>query len=270
MTLSRAYGGGGESAAERLTNHSLSFSAQVGINPGISIVRKFGCNPDIDSGTIPETIWPESTLYPTEASDYPLEVVSSDVSDTAVGAGMQTVQVEGLDANFDEQKAIVTLNGTTPVAVPGLSWRRTFRVFGLTSGGVTNVGTITARIPGPGNTEAVIAPTDGQSLQAVFTIPAGRTGFIFEWNAVFTAATPNAGATVVLRTKENLLGTEPVRVRSVIGLRAPGSSQAINKMMVPIKVPEKTDIAVTVTAASPNSGIASEFGVMMIETKLLP
>ncbi|MCK5342167.1 MAG: hypothetical protein KAR20_02120, partial [Candidatus Heimdallarchaeota archaeon] len=68
-----------------------------------------------DLTTTEKTVWsgPGIYVYPTAAIQ--MTVSSSDVDDTAAGAGMRKVLIGGLDADYNQISEIVTLNGQTPV-----------------------------------------------------------------------------------------------------------------------------------------------------------
>ena len=83
--------------------------------------------------------------------------------------------IEGLDANYHEQTETVTLTGTSAVTTTN-----TFiRVFRMTYEDGANVGTITARtVSASGTVVAQIDVGYAQTLMAVYTIPAGHTGYL--------------------------------------------------------------------------------------------
>ena len=74
---------------------------------------KFGFNPDVDDSL--ETVWAQGGLYSYLASASVLKVSSSSTSDTSAGTGARTVELFGLDANYDEISETITLNGQTAV-----------------------------------------------------------------------------------------------------------------------------------------------------------
>ncbi len=62
-------------------------------------IFKFGFNPDVDE--ILETIWAEGGLYSYLSAATVLKVSSSSTNDTSAGTGARTVELFGLDANYD-------------------------------------------------------------------------------------------------------------------------------------------------------------------------
>ena len=110
------------------------------------------------------------------------EIVSDNVNDTDGGTGARTVLISSLDSDYNIQPPqIVTLNGTTPVTLSGTHFRphnlaATSTLFCLTAGSnETNVGTLTLRVLGGGDTRAVVRPGVGKNEDGQVTVPAGKT-----------------------------------------------------------------------------------------------
>ncbi|KKM87332.1 hypothetical protein LCGC14_1270020 [marine sediment metagenome] len=132
-------------------------------------VHKFGSNPDIRTGTVPEDIWDGGGVYPGFiAAALPCEILSDDPNDDDGDTGANTVEVQGLGDDGNMRSVIATMDGVNPVAIG--TFFRIFRLIVLTAGASDgNEGTITARtIAGP-VTMAQILPFVGQSLMAIFT-----------------------------------------------------------------------------------------------------
>lgn len=144
----------------------------LGNVPGRSMLSVAGFNPLV--GTSYEDIWGEGGeyVYPTSAET--LEIVSSSADDAAAGTGGRTVVLISLDANFDEQQTTVPLNGVTPVVLTGTHIRT--RLLSLVTAGslLKNVGTLTLRVSGGGNTRLIIEPEIGNSKSSYFTVPNGK------------------------------------------------------------------------------------------------
>jgi len=128
---------------ENVTNFMLE--VVKGNVPGHSAINKFGQNPAV--ATTGEDVWSGGgtyAFYPTTAQN--MEILSDSANDTAAGTGARTVQVFGLDENWEEATETVILNGTTPVALTN-TYIRMFRAVVLTAGSVeTNDGNLIVRI----------------------------------------------------------------------------------------------------------------------------
>jgi len=156
-------------------------------------VCKFGRNPDVDSGQVHD-IWDyggdglgETYTWPTDAAT--TTVVSSDDTDDNVdGDGALTVTVDGLDENFHFVRQTVTMAGDTPVELD-TDLIRVFRAKVATAGADgTNAGT--TDVKHGATILARISIGFGQTLMALYTVPADHDLYLAEWHAsaLFTAA----------------------------------------------------------------------------------
>ena len=216
--------------------------------PNSKIVHKFGANFDIDQATDPESVWAGGGLYPwaSFATAQTIYCISTSASDTA------TLTVEGLDANYNEQTESVTLTGTSAVATTS-----TFiRVFRMTYEDGANVGTITARVTS--GTGAVVAQIDvayAQTLMAVYTVPAGHTGYM-----VALDGTIDSNKNCQILMYHRLFG-KPFRIAHI----AESSGHYRYDYHAPLRVPEKTDIDIGVDNVSGNdSRVTANFDIVLI------
>lgn len=153
--------------------------------PGFFTVNKFGRNPDVDTTGVPEDVWSGGGLYPFQAAPVNLEILSGSALDDDGNTGANTVEVEGLDANWDIQTEIVTMDGVTPVNLVN-QYIRAYRAKVITAGNLeTNAGIITIRDQGGGGSDRAIIPFDaalgggaGQTLMAIYPVPAGKKAII--------------------------------------------------------------------------------------------
>ena len=95
------------------TSEPFELQVSRGQIPGHKTVFKFGYNAVV--GATKETIWEQSGLYAYPASATVMTLSSSSANDTAAGTGARTVEVFGLDADYNEINEVVTLNGQTAV-----------------------------------------------------------------------------------------------------------------------------------------------------------
>jgi hypothetical protein len=140
------------------------------------IVSKFGQNLAI-SGI--EDIWSNGGLYPWPSAAATIEVLSGSDDDKSGGAGALTMEVQGLDANFDLASETFTLNGVGVVG-GNVTFTRVFRAFVTTTAtyGGSNTGLITVRVNTGGATLATIVAAKGQTQLALYTVPAGYTAYM--------------------------------------------------------------------------------------------
>ena len=205
------------------------YAVAAGIVPGHSAVRKWGNNSDI--GSTEEDVWSAGGAYafPSD-SGTTIEVVSG-------GADTAQITIEGLDFGFNIQKATITLNGTTPVAVPG-TWTRVNRAYNSNSAVFSN--TVTVRESGAGDTYAHLSSSHQQTSQAIYTVPSGHTGLILDANvSVNRTGAATLSADFFLNTRE--FG-KVFRKKWHVGVQKDGSSHIKDNMILPEKLIEKTDI----------------------------
>src|SRR6056300_692682 len=145
-------------------------------------IFKFGNNPLV--GNSIETIWSEGGLYSYLSAATVLKVSSSNTADAAAGTGARTVELFGLDADYNEINETVTLNGQTAVNTIK-EYLRINRMIIRSAGtggqnaGIIYAGTGTVTTGVPANKYATINGIQGsnQSLMSLWTIPSGYTGF---------------------------------------------------------------------------------------------
>jgi hypothetical protein len=145
-------------------------------------VFKFGYNAVV--GATKETIWEQGGLYAYPASDTVMTISSSSTDDTAAGTGARTVEVFGLDADYNEINEVVTLNGQTAVNTTKSYLRINRGIVRSAGSGGANAGTIyagtgTVTTGVPANIYLTInGDGDNQTLMALWTVPAGYTAFL--------------------------------------------------------------------------------------------
>lgn len=148
-------------------------TAALGTSENWDRFQGFFNNPDVDSATTPEVIWPVGGLITQPTSAGATTLVSTSANDAAAGTGARTVLVYGLDANYMKKTEVVTLNGTTPVTCVN-NYLRINQMTVLTAGtGKTNAGIITSIInDGSPKTVCAIDIADSISHVGHFTVPA--------------------------------------------------------------------------------------------------
>jgi hypothetical protein len=163
---------------------SEPFELQVarGQIPGHKTVFKFGYNSDV--GATRETIWEQGGLYSYPASATVMTISSSSVDDTAAGTGARTVEIFGLDGDYNEINEVVTLNGQTAVSTTKSYLRINRGIVRSAGSGGANAGTLyagtgTVTSGVPANIYLTINGVgDNQTLMGLWTVPAGYTAFL--------------------------------------------------------------------------------------------
>lgn len=224
---------------------------------GHSLLLKFGRNPDID-GAVEETVWEGGGVYSFPATAQSLEVLSGSTDDDSAGTGARTITLIGLDANYAEKIEVITMDGTNAVAVPG-TWLRVHRCSVTTAGtGGVNAGLITVRIAGGGTTLLVIGVGNGQTLMAVYTIPAGVTGYmlLYYCSANSTPTAPYCDIKLFTRSNTGVLNLKHQQ--------ALGPGYFTHKFDAPFKITEKTDIYLNATSNVNNTDVCGGFDLVLV------
>lgn len=225
---------------------------------------KFGFNPDIDDTE--ETVWAQGGLYSYLSSASILKVSSSSTADTSAGTGARTVQLYGLDADYNEINEIVTLNGQTAVNTTNSFLRINRMVIrsagtGEKNAGVVYAGTGTVTAGVPANKYATIAVGDNQTLMALWTVPAGHAAYLLQKDVTVATTQNNKYATVrlVARPDGEVFQTRDKHVLD--------NNVLHQKYDVPLKFEEKTDIEVRCVGDSAGADISISAGLDIVYIK---
>lgn len=219
---------------------------------------KFGFNSDVDDAL--ETVWAQGGLYSYLSAASVLTVSSSNVNDTSAGTGARTVEIFGLDANYNEISETISLNGQTAVNT-SQSYLRINRAIVRTAGaggqnaGVIYAGTGTVTAGVPANIYTTIAAGDNQTLMALWTVPAGHTAYLHAVLVTVATVQNNKYCTTTLVARP-LGQVFQVKDRFVI---AEGTHD--QRYTYPIKFDEKTDIEVRAIGDSVGADIAVSAGI---------
>tara|TARA_A100000172_G_scaffold20591_1_gene11697 strand:- start:87 stop:839 length:753 start_codon:yes stop_codon:yes gene_type:complete len=214
-------------------------------------VFKFGFNPDVN-GT-EETIWDVGGIYAYPGSAVAM-TVTTDAGTPANDNGVKVI-VFGLDEDYNEVNQEVTLAGAG-TATTTQTFLRVFRAY--VSGSQAPTGNL--NITNGGTTYARITVGENQTLMAMWTVPAGYTGFLDHVN--IATGTTNANqyvtAQIVQRTQG---GVFRVMMKQTLG----SGGIADFLLRYPILVPEKTDLEVRAVSSGANNLISSNFSIVYIK-----
>jgi len=260
--------------AEVRTDDFLIDVARGNVN-GASIIHKFGANAAIGTTIKPVTT---SGTYQTPITSESLEILSDNALDAAAGSGARSVEVTGIDSNWDILKETVTLNGVTPVALSN-TFRRVFRMRVKTSGTYatsiagSHEGIITLRGAGAGVTWALIGFNEGFPLGSseisVYTIPRGYEGIILHRELDVEAA-KLCNILFFIRAEADLVAGgdyKPMVVtalrRDVTGLHLDGSPSGSSELMV-----GPCDVGFMAVTTSGTAKVNCAFKLLLLKQKL--
>jgi len=222
---------------------------------------KFGFNPDVDDSL--ETVWAQGGLYSYLETATSLKVSSSSLNDTVTGTGARTVEVSGLDANYDELSETIVLAGQTAINTSN-QFIRVNRIKVLTAGsggqnaGVIYVGTGAISSGVPANKYATIAIGDNQTLMALWTVPRGYTAYLLQTDVTVATTQNNKYCTV------QLVARPEGEVFQIKDKFVKAESSVHQEYTIPLKFEEKTDIEVRAIGDSAGADIAISAGMDFI------
>ena len=221
---------------------------------GASQIHKFGATPSQSINTT-ATVWDKGdTLYPWSAFDTAgvLVVAQVDANDNG-----KTLTVQGLDSDFNVVSEDFTLSSSGTVTGTQ-TFKRVYRGF-LTDG--TNDSQINVS---RGGTQVLrILAGAGQTLMAVYTVPAGYTGYLYHGNCT---AQSGADATGFMYVRYNTVGTT-FRVGHTFEVSGNGGPYDY-KFSFPQELAEKTDIDVRLTTRTNNGRFTAAFDILLIKNEL--
>ena len=205
-------------------NEQFELQVARGQIPGHEVVNVFGYASAVSTSFV--SVWENNAAYvfPTVAST--MVVSSSSASDTAV-----SVQIFGLDADYNRITEVVALNGTSNVTTTNVYWRINNVI---TTAGAA-VGTVYVKNAG-GTTYAQIAIGNGKTNMSVYTVPAGYTAYMTQFDA-FSSTSVTSG---VFATFRGLI-TSATGISNVV-IQAPFLNTYAVTRPYPIPVLEKSDL----------------------------
>lgn len=235
--------------------------------PGHSLVHKFGEAGDIDTADNFVDIWDGTTDANADKTyTFSTSADIDSISSADAGDG-QDVEIQGLDANWDLVVQTVTLNGQTKVALT----TDLIRVFRMKNMGSTDFAgnvycyvddTITTGIPDTSNKiRAIVQAGLNQTLMAMYTIPNGKTGYIFRrWTALSSKI---AGYSSVRSFARPFGGVFQLKYSAA--LATTGTSAKDENFHFPMKMPAKTDVKMMADSSVNNMAVSAGFDIILVD-----
>lgn len=213
-----------------------------------SFIHKFGSNPDVDQSvsiTSPETIWDGSSdfLFPPNAGTS-IQMTSTSSSDS------QSIVIEGLDDDFQNQTWEGSLNGVSYVQVPSLKWSRVFRAYN--NGSSSLIGDVNiSQVGNPSNIYAKILDGNNQTLMAVYTIPSDCIGYLVRYQATAHNSQSASGLGYTMHMRVRKFG-KVFRTQSVTSVST--THEVVQEFPFALALEPKTDILFNLVSANGNNG----------------
>jgi len=236
-----------------------------GVIDGHSGVLKFGRNEAVS--TVEEDIWSVGGIYPFPTAAEVVRVkAGGNAADNARGSGAHAVMIEGLDQNWVEASEAVKLAGSRASATTQTRFIRVFRAYVTDVGtyGGNNIGNIDIESTTSLNTLCRIAAGVGQSQMAIYTIPAGKTGYLKRLHLV-TESSANGNFRIWQRKNADDVAAP------FSGKRLVFATDNLNRLFQVeykhyISFPTKTDIWVSGSVRGGNkTSMAASFDLILVE-----
>jgi hypothetical protein len=223
-----------------------------GAVPGVSALFRSGNSDAIT--TTNTTVWPKGTLYSFLSSATTMTLYSSSNSDTT-----QSVLIEGLDSNYHVISEVVALNGQTGRATT-LSYLRinTMTVLVDSPAGNISLGTGAATSGIPANTYGYIAATMNVTSSSVYTVPAGYTLYIVSGS--LSAGDSSGSHSVSSNFLSRINGVVYDTAKIVLA-----NGWQYFPYVVPLKIPEKSDLWNNTTASAGTASVAATFNGYLVK-----
>lgn len=179
----------------------------------------------------------------------------------ATSTGASVVHVFGLDSDMNAAQEFVVTNGTTDVPTVRTYWRvHRIHIDGAAGRTVSNVGVITATAQTDGTVTAQMNAGEGQTLMAVFTVPADKTFYMTKWSATINRPAATTGAMATLSVNETPFASvdgSGSRVRDRRDISVEGSSVKGRVYDPPKVFLPQTDIWIRVENVTKNDTVIS-------------
>lgn len=232
-------------------NEAFKLNVSRGKVRGATPVHKFGAVPEMSQNTT-GTAWDKNdTVYPWSSFSSAGVIVAQTANASDDG---KKVTVLGLDSDYNETSEVFTLSSSGTVT-GSVNFIRVYRAF--ISEGDNNVGTITFQ---KGGTDVLlITAGKGQTLMAIYTVPAGYTGYLYQGTA---SAESGADATGDMFVR--YFGQSAFRIGHSFEVAGAGGEYNY-QFSFPIQIPEKSDIDVRFSTRTNNGRYTASFDILLVQ-----
>ena len=226
-------------------------------------IDRMGANLDVDSSAA-EDVWAYGGdwVAPTAARTHTL--VSSSAADAAAGTGARTLHVRGLDADYNIQEEMISLNGQSNVVTANAYIILDHAHVTTAGSGGTNAGNITITASVDATAQGYIASGVGTTLNAWYQVPAGYTGYLLQWGAGVQQTSASNAIDVFLYKKD--FGGIFV-MQDVIPLYTGGTSHAHHEYCLPQPFAAKSIVKMrAANATANNNDVHVTFALLLVKS----
>ena len=253
----------------RVANVEDGLSIAKGEVTNTTFIHKFGQAPDFDGGDGYVDVWDGANDATVDIMQYTYSttadidsIISTDKGDTV------DIEIQGLDSSYDVVTQTITLTGQTRAALT----TSLIRVFRMKNVGTTNLAGIVScyvNSAAPGgvvttkaNVRAIINNGNNQTLMAIYTIPAGYTGYMRDWYAATAGGVKDT--TNIIRLYARPFG-KVFQLKHVSAVTTTGTSQIQYKYEEPEIFAEKTDIVMRANTDVSAAAVAAGFDIVLVQ-----
>lgn len=252
-----------------ISDNSSGLAIARGLVTGVTYVHKFGSAPDFDFADGAITVWDgaddgaswENMVYDYSTTADIQYLTSSDNAD------VQTIQIQGLDSDYNLVTQTKTLTGQTSVAID-TPLIRVFRMKNSNSvdlAGHVFLSTTTAiasGVPLAIDIRCIIQPENNQTEMAIYTVPAGKTAYVRSWYS--SSAGAKRATNIIIRLRARALdGVWQLKHKMAWS----GDIPYQHKYDEPQAFGEKTDIEITaeLAASTTDAAVSAGFDIVLVD-----
>ena len=245
---------------------SPSLEIPAGNVPGKSSVNKFGNNGSLATSAT-ETIWDGSNAYtfPTSASITDIRQATDQLDNRGA-----SIEIQGLDTDWALVTQTVALDATNTTTEVDLTTalRRVFRMKVLDAEPLDADVWVGATGMSASTANGIIQTTNNQTLMAIYTIPAGKTGYMSSYWGTLNKDSGGGNPSVVVKMWEvdNTNGYAP-QLKHIKGLDSGATSEFYHLFAPSRKILEKTDVYLNASNLSGTStaDVSAGFDIILVD-----
>jgi hypothetical protein len=207
-------------------------------------------------------VWGVAAAHTFNTANQSMEVLGNVNDVLTTGTGAWTVFVKGQNIAGTEQSETVNMNGTTPVALVN-TYSHVYEAYVVTAGSLgTNSGDITIQIASGGAIAARIGATLGETRMAIYRIPAGKTGYLYQWAVGLQNTVNTQRVRCNLRMRKS---GEAWLYKGWQSFSILGSSTSTIKYVMPQPISALTEIVVGCKSTAINTGVFSILDILLVD-----
>lgn len=251
----------------KITDAENGLSIAQGLVQGTSFIHKFGSADNFSPVDLEVAVWDGADSTSISRMTY-IYSVTDDIDTVSSESALDTqlIEIQGLDINYNLVTQNVTLNGQSKV----LLITPLLRVFRIKNIGSINLagnvycyvdGLITLGIPDDLLTiRAMVHFENNQTEMAIFTIPAGFTGYMRDWYATTSGAKRDSQHTIKIKARK--FG-QVFQLKHKANISVSGTSYIQHRYEEPEVFSEKTDVEVSADTDQVDAGVSAGFDIVL-------